>query len=71
MKNKLAKDMAKVYFKTPTIDLIKNKGRKQLLLMRTEREGGYFAKKEAERLKYQIAQIDAVLAARSAQKPLF
>jgi len=68
---KLAKDMAKVYFKTPTIDLIKNKGRKQLALMKAERAGGYFGRKEAERLKYQIAQIDAVLEARGAQQPLF
>jgi len=69
--NKLAKDMSKVYFKTPTIDLIRNKGRKQLALMRAERQGGYFGRKEAKRLRYQIGQIDAVLAARAAQKPLF
>jgi len=69
--NKLAKDMSKVYFKTATIDLIKNKGRKTLALMRARREGGYFAKKEIARLEYQIAQIDAVLASRSAQFPLF
>jgi len=68
---KLAKDMSKVYFKTATIDLIRNRGRKQLALMRAERQGGYLGRKEAERLKYQIAQIDAVLASRAAQQPLF
>jgi len=69
--NKLAKDMSKVYFNTPTINLIKNKGRKQLALMHAEQQGGYFGRKEAKRLQYQIAQIDAVLASRAAQKPLF
>jgi len=69
--NKLAKDMSKVYFKTSTIDLIRNKGRKQLALYKAERAGGYFGRKEAERLRYQIAQIEAVLAERAAQTPLF
>jgi len=69
--NKLAKDMSKVYRNTPTIDLIKNRGRKMLALMRAQQEWGYFAKKEVARLQYQIAQIDAEIAARDAQMPLF
>jgi len=68
---KLAKDMSNVYRNTPTIDLIGNKGRKELALMRARRAGGYFGKKEVARLEYQIAQIDAVLASRAAQSPLF
>jgi len=69
--HKIAKNMHKVYVNTPTINLIKNKGRKTLALMRARRQGGYLAKKEIARLEYQIAQIDAVLASRGAQFPLF
>lgn len=68
---KVAKDMSRVYHNTPTIELIKNKGRKQLELMRAEQQGGYFGRKEALRIKHMIMQIDAVLAARAAQQPLF
>lgn len=69
--NKVAKDMAKVYMNTPTIDLIRNKGRKELEVMRHERQGGYFARKEVQRLKHMIAQIDAELASRASAMPLF
>jgi len=69
--NKIAKDMSKVYRNTPTINLIRNKGKKQLALMYARQQWGYFAKKETKRLEYQIAQIDAELACRAAQEPLF
>lgn len=69
--NKIAKDMSKVYRNTPTIDLIKNKGRKMRKLMVAQQYNTYFAKKDRVRLQYQIDQIDAELACRAAQKPLF
>ena len=69
--NKMAKDMAKVYFNTPTIDLIKNKGRKLRQLQSLSGYNGYFAKKDRARLQRLIDQIDAELACRAAQKPLF
>jgi len=69
--NKLAKDMSKVYRNTPTIDLIKNKGRKLRKLHQAEQYNTYFAKKDRARLRYQIDQIDAELACRAAQEPLF
>lgn len=66
-----AKDMYKVYSKTATIDLIKNKGRKQLELMRLKNQHGYWVKKEVARLEHMIRQIDAVIEARKLQQPLF
>jgi len=69
--HKTAKDMSKVYEKTPTIELIRNKGRKQLQLQKALMMGGYWAKKECARLEHMIDQIDAELACRAAQKPLF
>jgi len=69
--NKLAKDMSKVYRSTPTIDLIKNKGRKLLRVQRLYGVDGYWVKKEIARLKYMIDQIDVELSARAAQLPLF
>jgi len=69
--NKIAKDMRKVYFDTPTVDLLKNLGRKKLQLMRLEGSYAYWAKKERSRLQYLIDQIEAVLASRAAQEPLF
>lgn len=69
--NKLAKDMSKVYRNTPTIDLIKNRGRKMCKLMIARQYNTYFAKKDRARLEYQIHQIDVELEARALQKPLF
>jgi len=69
--NKLAKDMSKVYRNTPTIDLIKNKGRKLLQVQRLYKVDGYWVKKDIVRLKHMIDQIDVELAARAAQLPLF
>jgi len=66
-----AKDMYKVYSKTPTIDLIKNKGRKLRQLQKAEQYNSYFAKKDRARLRHMIDQIDAVLEARKLQLPLF
>lgn len=66
-----AKDMYKVYSKTSTIDLIKNKGRKLLQLQEVEQYNTYFAKKDRARLRELIDQIDAVLEARRLQDPLF
>jgi len=58
---KLTKDMAKVYAKFSTIDLIKLKGRKQLSLMEAQRYKGYFAEKEIQYWTEMIAQVDAEL----------
>jgi len=66
-----AKDMSKVYRNTSTIELIRNKGRKQLELSRVTKIRSYWAKKEVARLSHMIKQIDAELAARAAQQPLF
>jgi len=70
MKN-AAKDMSKVYRNTPTVDLIKNKGRKMRKLMQAQQYNTWFAKKDRARLQYQIDQIDAELESRALQKPLF
>jgi len=69
--NKAAKDMAKVYFNTPTIDLLKNRSRKVVQLENLRKIDGYWCRKDILRLSHMIAQIDAVLAARAAQEPLF
>jgi len=63
--------MRKVYQNTPTIDLIRNKGKKQLALMKVRDQRGYWAIKEQVRLSGMIAQIDAELACRAAQEPIF
>jgi len=62
---KLTKDMAKVYAKFSTIDLIKLKGRKQLSLMEAQRYKGYFAEKEIQYWTEMIAQVDAELTRRA------
>jgi len=69
--NKVAKDMAKVYRNTSTIELIRNKCRKQLELMKVANVHSYWARKEKARLEYLIKQIDVELAARAAQRSLF
>jgi len=66
-----AKDMYKVYSKTSTIDLIKNRNRKTVELFHASRHSGYWAKKECIRLAHMISQIDAVIQARVDQEPLF
>jgi len=69
--NKPAKDMSKVYRNTSTIELIRNKGKKQLEISRAQKIPSYWAKKEVARLSHMIKQIDAELASRAAQKPIF
>jgi len=69
--NKLAKDMSKVYRNTSTIDLIRNRSRKVVEMEKARSMGGYWAKKDVSRLAHMIYQIDAELACRAAQKPLF
>jgi len=66
-----AKDMYKVYSKTSTIDLIKNKNRKIRQLQKLDGIEGYFVKKERARLAHMIDNINAVIEARKLQKPLF
>jgi len=66
-----AKDMYKVYSKTSTIDLIKNRNRKTVELFRASTSSGYWAKKECARLEHMIRQIDAVIQSRVDQEPLF
>jgi len=68
---KHTKDMMRVYEKTSTIDLIKNRNRKVAQLNRLSGVGGYFVKKERSRLAHMIDQIDAVIEARRLQNPLF
>lgn len=69
--NKIAKDMRKVYRQTSTFDLIRNRSRKTVELARWRKRGGYWAKKAIVRLEYHIAQIDAEIACRADQQPLF
>jgi len=66
-----AKDMYKVYSKTSTIDLIKNRNKKIREVSRIRDMGGYWVKKDILRLVHYIAQIDAVIEARRLQEPLF
>jgi len=66
-----AKDMYKVYSKTPTVDLIKNRNRKIAQLQRLHGITGYFVDKERARLAHMINNIDAVIEARKLQEPLF
>jgi len=66
-----AKDMYKVYSRTSTVDLIKNRNRKYIQWRNLTHERGYWAIKERNRLQHMINQIDAVIAAREAQQPLF
>lgn len=69
--NKVAKDMAKVYRNTPTIDLIRNKGRKQLELLKVEKIKAMWAQREVRRLRWMIHQIDVELESRALQGSLF
>jgi len=69
--NKVAKDMSKVYRNTPTIDLLRNRSRKLNQMAKASWMSGYWARKEVMRLAYMIDQIDAELACRAAQQPLF
>jgi len=66
-----AKDMYKVYAKTSTLDLIRNRNRKFAQLCRLDGLDGYFVKKERARLAHMIGTIDAVIASRNLQAPLF
>jgi len=66
-----AKDMYKVYAKTSTIDLMKNRSRKIAQLEKLKAIDGYWARKDIDRLAHMIHQIDAVIEARALQEPLF
>jgi len=66
-----AKDMYKVYSRTSTIDLIKNRDRKEYQRRKLNGLDGYFVRKERERLAKMISMLDAVIAARASQEPLF
>jgi len=66
-----AKDMYKVYSKTSTINLIKNRNKKIRELTGLHHEYGYWAKKDKDRLEHMIKQLDAVIEARKLQEPLF
>lgn len=68
---KTAKNMEKVYLNTSTVDLIRNKGKKQCQLLKIQKMRGYWANKERARLNHMIQQIDAVIESRALQKPLF
>lgn len=65
-----AKDMYKVYSKTSTADLIKNRMRKVHELSKVQGIKSYWARKEADRLAHMIRQIDAVIQSRADQLPL-
>jgi len=65
-----AKDMYKVYSRTSTIDLIKNRNRKERQLHRLDGVRGYFTDKERNRLVHMIKQLDAVILQRSQQEHL-
>jgi len=66
-----AKDMFKVYSRTSTADLIKNRNKKTVQIFRLGKISGYWAQKERNRLAHMINQIDAVIEARRLQEPLF
>jgi len=66
-----AKDMYKVYSRTSTIDLIKNRHRKTVELFRASQHSGYWFKKECARLEHLISQIDAEIQSRVDQEPIF
>jgi len=66
-----AKDMSKVYRNTSSADLVRNRMKKQVEIYRAKKIPSYWAKKEVARLEHMIKQIDAELAARAAQEPLF
>jgi len=66
-----AKDMYKVYAKTSTLDLIRNRNAKVRRLEKLDGLDGYFVKKERARLAHMIGNIDAVIAARKLKEPLF
>jgi len=66
-----AKDMYKVYEKTSTVKLLINRSRKVNQLATLGKLDGYWVYKEKARLAHMISQIDAVIAARAAQEPLF
>jgi len=66
-----AKDMYRVYSKTSTVDLIKNRNKKIRELNKIRGLGGYWVKKDVLRLVHMIAQIDAVIESRRLQEPLF
>jgi len=66
-----AKDMYKVYSKTSTIDLIKNRNKKIRKLQQIRDYNTYWAKKDKKRLQHMIDQIEAVLEARKLQESLF
>jgi len=69
--HKIAKDMSYVYSLITTEALIRNRHKKQVALYRLHGQTGYWAKKECARLNHMLAQLDAELAARAAQEPLF
>jgi len=64
-----AKDMKKIYSKTSTIDLIKNRNHKQLQLWQLKGLPGYWVDKERARLTHMITQIDQEIERRS--EPIF
>jgi len=66
-----AKDMYRVYSKTSTVDLIKNRNKKIRELNKIRGLGGYWVKKDVLRLVHMIAQIDAVIESRRLQERLF
>jgi len=66
-----AKDMYKVYSKTSTIDLIRNRNKKIRKLQQISQYNTYWAKKDRDRLQHMIDQIEAVIEARKLQIPLF
>jgi len=66
-----SKDMYLVYSKTSTVDLLKNKFKKQRELAKLSGFQSYWAKKERARLMSMIDQITAVIQSRADQNPLF
>jgi len=66
-----AKDMYKVYSKTSTVDLIRNRNKKIRQLQGMSQYNTYWAKKDKKRLQHMIDQIEAVIEMRKLQQPLF
>jgi len=61
--------MQKIYSKTATVELIKNRNRKQLQLWKLKGLDGYWVDKERARLVHMISQIDQEITRRA--EPVF
>lgn len=67
----MSRDMYNIYVKLDTHALKVLLSKKKMAITGLEMVGTYFAKRDAERLKGQVTQIEAELRRREQQEPLF